>query len=179
MNQDDSLFKVFELEDGSAAFGTTNTKRNIHSHLLGNGSPDWSGYEYSGAMMKEDPNGSFGVTIYSDYPASDGYYRLRSHQMGPFDLSYHPNQNFECEGIKTTSYSPQPGAWYEFRLQAFAVGSGTRLRAKIWRTTDREPLEWQIDCVDQAATFTRGVPGVWSMGPGLKLWDDLEVTKLD
>jgi hypothetical protein len=38
---------------------------------------------------------------------------------------------------------------------------------------------WQIDCYDTSENrLTSGKPGLWSTGPGTKMWDDLEVERL-
>ena len=48
----------------------------------------------------------------------------------------------------------------------------------MWREDTTEPTDWQIACLDAAGTFRAGTPGVWSMGRGIKLWDDFEVRPL-
>ena len=49
---------------------------------------------------------------------------------------------------------------------------------KLWEEGSGEPDAWQIDCLDAAGTHRAGTAGVWSKGPGIKLWDDLEVRPL-
>ena len=73
---------------------------------------------------------------------------------------------------------PRAGAWYRFRFRAQPEGDGTRLQAQVWEEGASEPNAWQIDCLDPAGTLRSGTPGVWSKGPGIKLWDDLEIRPL-
>lgn len=124
-------------------------------------------------------DGGIGITIYSQYPQADGYYRLRRYGWRSFQLDPHPDNEILCSGERDTGVIPQPNTWYHFRFQVLDNEQGTRLRAKIWAEEGTEPADWQIDCVDEEATFTSGKPGLWAMGPGIKLWDDLEVRPLD
>jgi len=174
------LFETFALTDGGVAFGTQSTDGNIHSHLVVAGSSGWTAYEFSGAMSKADPKGGIGVTVYSDYPRSDSYYRLRigASSPGGFHLAPHPDGAVDCQGSTSSGVVAQAGAWYRFRFQAQPEGSGTRLRARVWEEGSGEPGGWQIDCLDPAGTYQAGAPGVWSKGEGIKLWDDLVVGPL-
>jgi hypothetical protein len=119
-----------------------------------------------------------GVTIYSDYPRSDSYYRLRRFGGNSFHIASHPDASVTCTGRTDSEVVPEPGIWYRFRYQGFAERSGTRLRARVWREDEEEPSRWQIDCVDAAAHRVHGSPGLWAMGPGVKVWDDLGVVPL-
>jgi hypothetical protein len=50
------------------------------------------------------------------------------------------------------------------------------VRAKVWADGASEPSAWQVDCTDtRSDRYVSGVPGVWSMGPGSKYWDDLAI----
>lgn len=179
MSQDDSLFSVLTTPGGNQALGTTSTDVNIHSHFLGADPQDLYSYELSGRLMIDDARGGIGVTVYSDYPNSDSYYRLRRSSGNSFHLAPHPDAPTSCLGTTDTGVTPAAGTWYEFRFQAVDdANGGTRLRAKVWAEGAGEP-SWQIDCVDSAAGFyDSGVPGVWSMGPGAKYWDDLDLIPL-
>ena len=179
MIQAPRLFETFALTDGSVAFGTESTATNIHSHLVVDDSPAWSSYEVSGVLSIESPRAGIGITLYSDYPSSDHYYRLRRYGTGSFRLAPHAERRVRCAGSTNTDVVPTPGAWYRFRVQALPEGSGTRIRASVWLEDDAEPERWQIDCVDKKGTFERGTLGLWSMGAGLKLWDDFEVYQLE
>jgi hypothetical protein len=163
------------------AFGTASTSVNVHTHVVGSGSKDWSSYEFRGRMRITSRSGGIGVTVYSDYPNSDSYYRLRRYQGSAFHLARHPHGRSDasaCEGSTTTDVMPTAYTWYRFRFQAIPQGEATRLRAKVWREGEGEPA-WQVDCLDaQPLAFRSGRPGLWGMGPGKKLWDDLEVRRL-
>jgi hypothetical protein len=171
-----ALFETFEFGDGNVAFGTSSVDADIHSHYLGQGSYQWSSYEYSGRVRIDHPDGGIGVTLYSGYPASDSYYGLQHQGDATFFIASHGAGGIGCAGVTDTGVVPLSDAWYWFRFQAFEVASGSRLRAKIWHDADQEPSDWQVDCVDEhAAAFVDGAPGVWSKGSGNKYWDDLEV----
>jgi hypothetical protein len=175
-------FRVFALDDGGRAFGTTSKQRNIHSHYVGLDSHGWFDYEFRGRMMIDTRNAGVGVTIYSDYPASDSYYRLRSYSGRAFHLANHPHREPEsvCVGATKTSLRPTAGVWYHFRLQAFDDQTETRVRAKVWPETEPEPEGWEIDCNAPGDTaYFSGSPGLWSMSAGGKFWDDLELVELD
>ena len=127
-------------------------------------------------MQVTHPDGGVGVTIYSDYPDSDGYYRLRRYRGSAFHLSPHGSSG-ACVGSTETDVRPSALRWYQFRIQAFAEDSGVRVRAKVWEQGQAEP-DWQADCF-HSAPHSSGFPGVWSMGPGEKYWDDLELIPLE
>lgn len=171
-----ALFETFEFGDGNVAFGSSSTLADIHSHYVGQASFQWSAYEYSGRMHVDDPNGGIGVTLYSGYPALDGYYQLRGHGDSTFSITSRGSSGMICAGGADTGVIVREDAWYWFRFQAFDVATGIRLRARVWHDADQEPSAWQVDCVDESATaFVSGAPGVWSTGSGSKYWDDLEV----
>jgi hypothetical protein len=173
-------FRVFDYSDGNHVFGTKSTQRNVHSHYVDYSSIDWYNYEFRGLMLTESKRSGIGVTLYSDYPNSDSYYRLRQFHNEPFHLANHPHEQVPCDGVTTTSVVPNPNTWYAFRFQAFDVGMTTRLRAKVWSSQEPEPEQWQIDCVaPEDNAYFSGSPGVWSLGRGGKFWDDLEVISLE
>jgi hypothetical protein len=182
LSEEPSLFKTFELADGNVALGTSSTSANIHSHLVVDTSETWNSYELSGRMQVSSPAGGIGVTLYSDYPHSDSYYRLRRYQGNAFHLAPHPHGRSDasaCEGSTMTDVMPTAYTWYRFRFQAFPEREGTRLRAKVWSNEEQEPSLWQINCLDSSDQAHRfGRPGIWSMGAGSKYWDDLEVRPL-
>ncbi len=174
-DEDPSLFSTFELDDGTMAFGTTSEEPRIHSHLVLGDSSTWSGYEVSGATFFGNNWAGVGVTIYSGYPSSDGYYSLRRGSRKEFRITHAQGQKLVCQGNKKSGVNPETDVWYEYRFQAFAEGANTRLRAKGWRSDSAEPLDWPIDCIEENASLEAGTIGLWSRGKGLKLWDDINV----
>jgi len=170
-----ALFETLEFADGNVAFGSSSVEADIHSHYLGQGSSQWSAYEYSGRVRVDDPDGSIGVTLYSGYPVSDHYHRLRGTGNSTFSIASRGTGGTGCAGATDTGVIVLDGAWYWFRFQAFDVAEGIRLRARVWHDADQEPSEWQIDCVDESAALVSGAPGVWSASGGNTYWDDLEV----
>jgi len=180
MVEDDTLFRTAS-EGGNGVLETTSTATNIHSHLLAGGSQAWSRYELAGRMKIGDWMGGIGVTVYSDYANSDRYYRLRRFDADPsFHLAAHLSGESEvCLGSTDTGVSPGPSTWYRFRFQAGDEDGSVRLRAKVWAEAAAEPAAWQIDCTTSGQVLLAGAPGLWSMGPGAKQWDDLSVQFLD
>jgi hypothetical protein len=170
------LFYVRELSSGNHVFATKSSLTNIHSHMLAIDEPYVYDYELRGRMRGTSSRSGIGVTSYSDYPNTDTYYRLRSFNGKTFHLAPHPNGAVTCIGVTTTPVTPKRNTWNHFRLQTYAEGTATRIRAKVWRDGEVEP-GWQIDCADPAP-YASGYPGVWSMGSGEKQWDDLELIPL-
>jgi len=176
---DDTLFRVFEV-GGEKVFGTASTATNIHSHYVGSGSAAYTGYEYTGRLMMTDANGGLGVTLYSDYPNSDTYYRLRRSQYTPsFALSAHPDATANLSGVIDTGVLPAANTWYRFKVQVEDMGSQTEISAKVWAEGTAEPADWQAVAIDATThQLTAGTIGLWSMGNGNKYWDDIALTPL-
>jgi hypothetical protein len=175
---EDGLFGVAPAPGGGKALVTTNRDSNIHSHYVANGSSTWQDYEYSGRMHFTSARSGIGVTLYSDYPDSDRYIRLRRYSRRPnFMLSNHGQSASKCIGSIDTGVKSSPGVWYEFRMRTLGEGDGIRVQAKVWDETDSEPGSWQVDCLIPASSPFEGggAPGIWSMKRGTKYWDDLEV----
>jgi hypothetical protein len=128
-------------------------------------------------MMITKPGGGIGVTLLSDYPNSDSYYRLRRYRGSSFHLAPHPDGTVTMSGGTTnTGVAPLPNLWYLFKIEVWDTGVRTEVRAKIWLDGDPEPAEWQVDSYDDHANrITVGTIGLWSMGPGAKYWADLRV----
>lgn len=175
MNEDPSLFEVARLTDGSTVMATFSTRTNIHSHYTTSESKGWSDYEFSGRMLVTRARSGIGVTVFSDYPRSNRYYRLRRYsRRRSFHISSHSAP--VCSGVTNSYFNPEPGSWARFRFQAAVEDEGTRLRAKVWAQGEAEPTRWQIDCLSPGVDApTSGPPGIWAMGRGAKLWDDFEV----
>ena len=170
---------MFELS-GQKVFGTKSTATNIHSHYVGAGSAGWTDYRYSGRLMFDDPNGGIGVTLFSDYPNSDAYLRLRRYGNAPtFHIAPHPHSSGMSGGNLDTGVLPQPNVWYRFLVEAENTGSQTEVRVKVWEDGTAEPADWQAEAYDDSPTrLTLGTIGVWSYSYGSKYWDDLVVEPL-
>jgi hypothetical protein len=179
MVEDDSLFSVTTLS-GNRVFSTSSTQINIHSHYVDGGSAGWSGYELDGRMRVSDLAGGIGVTLHSDYPNSDRYYRLRRYRGTSFHIRAHrgsyPNDPHYCEGVTDSGVMASANTWYRFRFQALPENGAARIRAKVWEDGSAEPAAWQIDCRDSSTDqLQAGTIGVWATRAGVKYWDDLEV----
>lgn len=172
-------FKVFD-DTGNKTLRTTVTgSANIHSHYTGSGAAGWANYEVTGRMKKTSTGDSLGVTVLSDYPNTDTYYRLRTYNGGAWEESGHGTN---CTGTTSSGVTPTNNAWWRFRIQAEDTGAGTTIRARFWLDGDVEPGTWQIDCTDTSGTRrTSGTVGVWAVAntdSGAKYWDDIVVTTL-
>jgi hypothetical protein len=162
---------------GSMAFGTNNDAYNTHSHYRGNGASQWTNYAVTGRMRVDQSSGGIGVTVFSQYPDADKYYRLRSYWGNPFELSSHGTHVI---GDTLSSVSAQPGVWYLFRIEAEDAGDRTNIRASVWAEGDAEPSVWQIEAEDASADrMSGGTVGVWAMDAGEKAVDDLVVTSIE
>jgi hypothetical protein len=177
--EDNSNFGIMQLDDGNRVYGTTSNQTNIHSHHVTDGSAGWQNYEFGGSFAVSEPDSSIGMTLYSDYPNSDSYYRLRSYRGANFNLSSHGSSSLKCEGSNDTGVPLQESRWYNFRFRASNEASGTHLQAKVWGHGSAEPGAWQVDCTDSQATLQAGQVGLWSMSSGEKVWDDLYVVSTD
>ncbi|MBT8440374.1 MAG: hypothetical protein KJO91_11650, partial [Gammaproteobacteria bacterium] len=181
LTEDDAMFKIMNV-DGENVFGTDQTDTtNIHSHYVSIGSANWTNYQYTGRMRTSSASDTLGVTIFSDYPNSDSYYRLRREDAGSFNIAPH-GTGIECLGTTDTGVTPTPGIWYRFNLQAEDMGDHTSIRAKVWQEGSTEPATWQVNCDDTDTRRTMGTVGIWSVvsgsDVGAKYWDDLRVEPL-
>ncbi|MCA8962985.1 MAG: Ig-like domain-containing protein, partial [Planctomycetes bacterium] len=173
LQTDDSLFLVGRVGD-ELCLSTTSGATNIHSHFSTDQSSSWSDYTVTGRLRVEDVNGGAGITVLSDYPQSDRYYRLRRYGDGPFTLS--PHGTSITSGTTDSGVVPTPGVWYDFEVQVVDDGSATVVRAKVWLSGTQEPSDFQIDCLDESATrLTQGTIGLWTMGPGAKKFVDVRM----
>ncbi|MBW2713511.1 MAG: hypothetical protein JRC77_07145, partial [Deltaproteobacteria bacterium] len=177
--EDSSVFGVMQMSDGNFVYGVSNSQTNIHSHYAVDGSEGWQNYEFGGFLATSLSDSGIGITLYSDYPNSDSYYRLRSYSGKTFQISSHGSSSPQCEGIRDTGVDPQASVWYQFRFRASSEASGTHLQAKVWAYGSAEPGQWQVDCTDPEATLQGGRAGLWAMGPGEKVWDDLYIVSND
>lgn len=175
------LHSVVSLS-GNRVLSTSSTA-DPHAHYRGPGSETWSGYEYAGRLMAGHADAGIGITAYSDYPATDTYYRLRRYAepgRRTFHVAAHPWQAKTVDCPQADSgVDLVPAQWLRFRWQLGPEAAGTRLRAKFWADGTPEPEPWQIDCLDaKSDRLARGRVGVWSWAAGAKHWDDLTVTPL-
>jgi hypothetical protein len=178
-NVDDSLFEVAAAPGGGHGMWTNSNDTNIHSHFVAGDAEAWQDYEYSGRMYVSTAQSGVGVTLYSGFPDTNRYLRLRRHSRDPsFHLSTHGDEGAVCAGDLDTGVKSDAGVWYQFRFRAMEEYGDVRVQAKVWPETQNEPSGWQADCVTPGSGpyGKGGAPGVWSMGKGTKFWDDLKIT---
>lgn len=173
-NAADGSFTVFDL-GGELALGTESELMNIHSHLQGAQDVlSLSAYEFRGRLLINDSNGGVGVTVFSDYPNSDTYYRLRRYgSQASFQLSHHGSN---LSGQLDTGVTPLANVWYQFAVRVEDSGDETIVSAKVWAEGQEEPSSWQAEGRSSGASrIMSGTVGLWSFGSGGKFWDDLRV----
>jgi hypothetical protein len=176
LSESDSLFAVSDY-GGSRVFGTTSTATNIHSHYVSGTASQWSNYQLVGRMRINDASAGIGVTAYSQYPQADKYYRLRRYGSFAFEIVPH-GTTVTCTSA-STGVVPAVDTWYRFRFEVAAAGNTNAIRAKVWQEGTTEPGVWQASCTDASSSRpTAGKIGVWGMGNGQKVWDDLAVYTL-
>jgi hypothetical protein len=178
LTQDDSLFLVANVA-GNPTLTTQSTQTNIHSHYAGNPS-EFSNVQLSGRLAIDHADAGIGVTLYSQYPNSDRYYRLKRDPGLPFALSAHPSggAGLSCAAA-SNGLIPKVGKWYDFELSVEDEGSQNRISASIWERGTSKPGSPQMVCTDSSSGRpTGGKFGVWSMRAGQKFWDDFEVVAL-
>ncbi len=176
--EDPNLFKTRNVGN-TIAFGTDSGDPNIHSHYIGEDALGWTNYIYTGKMFISNTDAGVGPTFFSRYPEElDVYYRLRRYAQSPkFHIAAHGTS---VKGDIDSEVSPAADSWYRFHIEVEDTGSQTNIRAKIWKDGEAEPEEFQIIAYDDSGTrITSGTIGVWSMGNGSKLFDDLGVSKLN
>ncbi len=174
-----SLFGPAVL-DGDGVFHTGETGTNVHSHIATSDPSEWVNYEYRGRMRVSSGTGSVGFTGYSHYPRADAYYRVRAENGGTFHLAPHPDGAFSmsCTAIDT-GVTLTSNTWFSFKMRLQTESAHTTVLAKVWRSDQSEPTDWQIDCFhSESERLLAGTAGVWAMGGGSKYWDDLVIEKL-
>ena len=180
------LFNTTDVGNGNYVLSTSTTSTDVHSHFIGASSigvpsPQWTHYEYSGQMQFSDTATGIGVTLYSLYDLATDYYRLGRGAQGNFQLERdHVDPIGNCVAGPAPQTQALPNVWYAFRIQVEDRNVETRLQTKVWRADKREPEGFQWTCTDsRPSRQLAGAVGVWSSGPGLKLWDNLFVAELD
>lgn len=170
LRTDDRLFEAIVIEGEDVAI-TRSRDTNIHSHLVL--SAPVTMQEITGEMMVDEAKGGAGVTFLSRYPLTDHYYRLRRYDTKDFELSPHGTT---VSGDTRSGVVPRPNTWYRFRVRVTDDSTRTSILARVWPAGSSEPSDWQIDCFDETSTrLVEGTVGLWSMGPGRKLWRRLVV----
>jgi hypothetical protein len=176
MEQDPAIFQVFSVGN-TKVFGTGVTSANIHSHYLPLFMDNFESFEFAGKMYTTSISKSgIGVTFLSKYPQSDDYYRLRNYGSEGFGIYPHPHDIRVVKGTTNSKVVPVTNTWYSFRVFVQLTDKQTNILARVWKSSDPEPSEWQIMAYDDSADrLQRGVFGVYSSGAGSQYFDDLSV----
>ncbi|MCB0158963.1 MAG: hypothetical protein KDD83_12585 [Caldilineaceae bacterium] len=153
---------------------------NCHTHFDGSGAATLEDYVFTGRFKMLAANVGVGFTVYSDYPNSDTYYRVRRYSTHPTFRVENHGSGYDMQGTSTvSSYNPADdlNVWHRFKIEVNAGGSGVEIRARFWLDGDTEPVTWDIDCYDANDVLSAGTFGLWYMagGPNNILFDDLHV----
>ncbi len=186
----EDLFKIAEIR-GGRAFGTSETKVDIHSHYNGAGASEWTNYVFTGQLLFTNRRSGIGVTFFSHYtqePGEDAYYRLRRSQRARrFHLASRTATISDDGEGKALSHEPQTDIWYWFCIevehdpehpQGHDNQGATAIRAKMWEDRTDEPESFEIDVLDVSRPIKFGTVGLWSSGPGGKYFRHLTVCRL-
>jgi hypothetical protein len=173
---DATLFETTRLSDGSMAFGAAASVGDIHSHLDASGAGSWSSYEYSGRIESDLSVGRAGVTVLSQYPDAQFYYRLARVGAAYSVVKRGGDGTLTCAGSASTGVIPSARAWLRFRVRVTRFDGRNRVRASLWPDGGSAPSNWQADCWDSAPEGNAtGRVGLFSWGNAGNHWDDLRV----
>jgi len=176
-------FIVGEIEiDGvdQRVMTSPQTALAIQSHYVLDGAADWQNYQLRGRLMTEGYRGGIGVTLYSQAPENDQFYRLLRQGTGAFRIDPNPRtRSLSCLQA-STEVVPEVGVWYQVRFEARTQADSTLLRASVWPDGEPEPAAWQAVCEDRdGRRLEGGAIGLWNDGAGDKYWDDLRAINLE
>jgi len=172
-----ALFETAQLPGGGMAYAAAASSAEIHSHLDAAGAGSWSSYKLSGRLESDALVGGIGVTVLSQYPESQFYYRLSRAGDGAFGLDKRGGSSgLRCAGTASTGVTSAAGQWLRFAVLATRFADRNRLRASVWPDGSLQPAAWQVDCWDAAGeSEASGRIGVYSLGSAGNHWDDLLV----
>jgi len=170
LEQDSAIFQV-----GDNVITTNSTQVNVHCHNNKIFDID-TGLYIHGKMQIDDLDGGIGVCFLSQMPETYAYYRLRRYANDTtFKLSP-PSSDIVVEGSIDSAFIPTLTS-VNYLLHLTLEDVGVRIKAKLWNDGDSVPGSWSIDCYDSQKQFTSGTIGLWSMGPGRKLWITPKVSR--
>lgn len=153
-----------EAFSGFAATYSIPEDYNAHSHYGATEAASWSDYTYSGKLYRASSTIGIGVTVYSDYPNSDTYYRLRVNgTTSSWDLNGHPDSG--GSPITDTYSGPNPTLnEVFFKVKVTNESGQVRVQAKVWDGgEENEPGAWNLEAVDtDAGRPTSGTIGLWT-----------------
>jgi predicted MPP superfamily phosphohydrolase len=145
-----------------------NKYQNYRFYVGGPFTLKWQNYEINGQIQILSDNHTLGIAFYSQFPM--GIYRSYFMELNPekhvFCLNAIDNKNIygsTCSELKIA-----PLRSYKFRIISKSNSSITKIRAKIWDSTEKEPNQWQIDCYDSGKNkSSRGTIGFSSLNSNL------------
>lgn len=146
----------------NGAWHTSSGGSNFHSHWTGSGASNSTNYRFTGRFRLGVTGSGVGLTVFSSYPSSDSYYRIRSYNNGTMHVSPHGVTSGPNGGTTDSGFNPVANVWNLFKIEVEDAGTQTLIRARFWEEGSSEPSTWQIDCYDSTAgRYTSGTIGVW------------------
>ncbi|MGK2859052.1 MAG: Ig-like domain-containing protein, partial [Thermoanaerobaculia bacterium] len=147
-------------------------------------------FEFSGRLIRTRDDGRVGISVLSQYPASDKYYLLGlwsqaassklTMQLFAFDKTLEDpanplgDQSARLEGTRDSGVTLEPNKWYRFLLRADDRNGKTNIQAKVWLDGTAEPATWTIDASDASEKrLTKGHIGLWSAVRGENYIDEI------
>jgi predicted MPP superfamily phosphohydrolase len=151
---------------------------NAFTHYFPDDRP-LQGYEFSGRLTYTDPDGGTGILFGSRFPFGENrFYRIRTYKGVP-------DWSFSAKGVTVEdSETPAPvdaqaNVWYRFRIRWEPLREKSGIQVKLWPERQIQPSAWQIETYAQDPGNEETFVGFWSVGPGSKYYDDLEMRTLD
>jgi len=133
-------------------------------------------FEYRGRFIRTTTDTRIGLTVFSSYPDADKYYLFGLWQQpgGTLSMQLFGFGAGTLTGTTDSNFTPAPGIWYRFTIQADDINSVTYLRARFWQDGKDEPATWSIDGQDATAQrLSAGHIGMWSAVRGDAYIDDI------
>ncbi|MBW3565712.1 MAG: Ig-like domain-containing protein [Acidobacteria bacterium] len=134
-------------------------------------------FEYTGRLVRTRKDSAIGITFFSSYPEVDSYYMIglwSRAESNDLTMQWFSPDDRLLGGSIDSGVTLEPNTWYRFYIQADALPTVTRVRARFWVDGDPEPSQWQIDGFDDASSrLTSGRIGMWAAVRGESYLDDL------
>ncbi len=169
-------FLLAQRSDGNIVDAAPTTWVSAASRYLGGSSSTWGPYEISGRVYLATAGARAGVAVRVGSSSPISGFLLGSDSRGVFSLEQRGKSLLICASSVSTGVSALSYRWFKFKLRYTNPSSRSRLRAKVWRDTEAEPLAWQADCwTDVPPASDSGVFALYRDNGGTVYWDDLEV----
>jgi hypothetical protein len=169
-------FQLGAVDGGRLAVVAPTTSGNTVSRYLATSSSGWGPYEISGRIYLPTGARVAGVAVRVGASDLSSGFLFGGDTRRVFALEQRGKSPLRCASSASTGVSVLLNRWFQFRLRYTNPSSRARLRAKVWREGEAEPIAWQADCwTDIPAASDSGVFAVYRDVAGLVNWDNLVV----